>query len=123
MLGSSAALAMPPDLYVSQSVSQSPETPPWTTGTPASTMTPTSLCAQLSPLVRHLRRRFELHPKQIEFTVSVDELRRLTAFIGTPLYRGRNSTYMTVQRLFLMRWVVRAEEKIAQAVTSELDRT
>jgi hypothetical protein len=55
--------------------------------------------------------------------MGIYEARFLSAFCGTPLYRGRNTTYVTLDPELISRWLDIAEKKIAEAVASKFERS
>jgi hypothetical protein len=69
-----------------------------------------------------LRARIEQLQLGARMLMNINDARRLTAFVNSPMYRGRNSTYVSFEPYQVRKWLTLAEQKIATAVASKFDR-
>jgi hypothetical protein len=72
---------------------------------------------------KDLRTRLDRLKPGTRMLLDINSARYLTEFIGTPLYRGRNATYVSFEPYQIEKWLAQADQIIVNAVVSKFDRS
>jgi hypothetical protein len=73
--------------------------------------------------VANMRDRLERIQPGTRILLGIYEARYLSDLAGTPMYKGRNATYVSFTPHLVEKWVAFAEQKLNEAVVSKLTPT